>query len=132
MGGRALKLVPTRRYDRSEFEIISKELIEILSKTFKKIAMPLYYNNKLSFGDADILVQSNDKVHMREYIETTFNPGEIFHNGNCWSFDYKELQVDIITTSAEHFDSNFMYLSYNDLGNLIGRIAHGFSGEINL
>ena len=62
---------------------------------------------------------------MREYIEQTFKPNEIFHNGNCWSFDYKEFQVDIITCALEHFDSNFMYLSYNDLGNFIGRLAHG-------
>lgn len=131
MGGRALKNTVTRRYDRAEFEVISQELIDILKETFDRVTMPLFYKNKETFGDADILVTSNEFPQMREYIENTFKPNEIFHNGNCWSFDYKELQVDIITCGPEHFDSNAMYLSYNDLGNFIGRLAHGFSGEID-
>jgi len=98
----------------------------------------LFYKNKVTFGDADVLVstelkaasgdsyQTEEAFNIRNYIEETCKPNEIFHNGNCWSFDYKELQVDIITTAPEHFDSNLMYLSYNDLGNFIGRLAHGF------
>ena len=138
MGGRALKNTFTRRYERTEFDEISRELIEILSNRFSRVAMPLFYKNKQSFGDADILVSTELKFmgdgiffieeafDMRVYIQKTFNPNEIFHNGDCWSFDYKELQVDIITSKPEHFDSTLMYLSYNDLGNFIGRLAHGF------
>jgi len=89
--------------------------------------MPLFYRNKQSFGDADLIVSTEGfNYNVREYIIATFNPTEIFHNGNCYSFDYKELQVDLITLAPEHFDSNEMYLSYNDLGNFIGRIAQGF------
>jgi hypothetical protein len=101
-------------------------LIEILGKTFSRVGMPLYYRKKESFGDADVLVVANPKIKMREYITDTFKPKEIFHNGSCWSFDYKELQIDIITSSEEHYDSMYNYLCYNDLGNFIGRIAHGF------
>lgn len=126
MGGRALKNCFTRRYQRDEFDVISTELIETLNETFYKVAMPLFYRKKESFGDADILVMAMPNFNMREYLTETFHPNEIFHNGNCWSFDYKELQVDIITTPEEHFASNLMYLSYNDLGNYIGRLAHGF------
>lgn len=127
MGGLALKNTFTRRYDRAEFDTISVELITMLEKDFKRVAMPLFYKNKASFGDADILVSmENCNYNMRDYITAHFKPNEIFHNGNCWSFDYKELQIDLITVSAEHFDSNYNYLSYNDLGNYIGKIAHGF------
>lgn len=129
MGGLALKnlKIPTRRYDRAEFDVISEELLNILRKDFKRVAMPLFYKNKKSFGDADLIVSMEGfDRNVREYITETFNPNEIFHNGNCYSFDYKELQVDIITLTPEHFDSNEMYLSYNDLGNFIGRIAQGF------
>lgn len=89
--------------------------------------MPLFYKNKKTFGDADILVslEGLEGFDIRGYITNEFQPNEIFHNGNCWSFDYKELQVDLITCEPEHFDSNAMYLSYNDLGNFIGRLAHG-------
>ena len=127
MGGLALKNTFTRRYERAEFDEMSKDLLGLLSNTFKRVAMPLFYKNKPSFGDADILVSMEGfDGNMRTYIENTFLPNEIFHNGNCWSFDYKELQIDLITVSAEHFDSNYNYLSYNDLGNYIGKIAHGF------
>jgi len=60
---------------------------------------------------------------MNEYIKKTFNPNEIFHNGNVWSFDYKEIQVDFITCAPEDFDSNYHYMAFNDLGNFIGRLA---------
>lgn len=61
---------------------------------------------------------------MEEFIKTEFKPNEIFHNGNCWTFDYKEVQVDLIMSSGEHFYNHFFYMSYNDLGNFIGRLAH--------
>jgi len=126
MGGRALKNTFTRRYSKVEFETVSKELIDIIEKTFVKAATPLYYHNKETFGDIDIIV----RVHpdsmgaVRPFIEKTFKPNEIFHNGNCYSFDYKEVQVDFMCVSGEDFDSNYHYLAYNDLGNYIGRIAH--------
>ena len=128
MGGRALKGTFPRRYERQEFEDISKELTERLQLTFKRVDVPLFYKNKKTFGDADIVVsleELDDEFNMREFITTEYAPNEIFHNGNCWSFDYKELQIDIITVSGEHYDSTLMYLSYNDLGNFIGRLAHG-------
>lgn len=88
----------------------------------------MYYRNKQSFGDIDFVVAVPDdfKPTMKEVIEELFHPNEIFHNGNCWSFDYKEFQVDLITVHPIHFESNLMYLSYNDLGNFIGRLAHQF------
>lgn len=127
MGGNALKNTYTRRYDREEFDKLSHELIGMLEKDFKRVAMPLFYKNKPSFGDADILISMEGcNYNMRDYITAHFKPNEIFHNGNCWSFDYKELQIDLITVSGEDFDSNYNYLSYNDLGNYIGKLAHGF------
>ena len=127
MGGRALKNTITRRYERAEFDTISVELMDMLRPDFKRVVMPLFYKNKPSFGDADIILSMEGfNGNMRNYITDKFNPNEIFHNGNCWSFDYKELQIDLITVSAEDFDTNKMYLSYNDLGNFIGRIAQGF------
>lgn len=127
MGGRALKNTVTRRYEREEFDNISIELLDMLKSDFKRVLMPLFYTNKSSFGDADIIVSMEGfNRNMREYIDEKFAPNEVFHNGNCWSFDYKELQVDLITVAPEDFDTNAMYLSYNDLGNFIGRIAQGF------
>ena len=128
MGGRALKHTTTRRYELAEFEEIQKEIYPKLEKYFAQMGMPLYYKNKQSFGDIDIVVAipENFPYKMSDIIEKEFKPNEIFHNGNCWSFDFKELQVDLITVNPIHFESNLMYLSYNDLGNFIGRLAHQF------
>jgi hypothetical protein len=130
MGGRALKNVETRRYSREEFDTVSKKLVDTLSETFEQVDVPLFYTNKESFGDIDIII-SNEDVEgeeldgsfVREYIKVNFNPNEIFHNGNSWSFDYKEVQIDLILVDADDFDSNYHYLAYNDLGNFIGRLA---------
>jgi hypothetical protein len=124
MGGLALKNTYTRRYSNKEFEIVSKELISILEETFDRAEVPLYFSSKESFGDIDIILSMDGfNQNMKDYINETFEPNEIFHNGNAWSFDYKEIQVDLITCAPEDFDSNRHYLAYNDLGNFIGRIT---------
>lgn len=96
----------------------------ILSKTFKRYETPRFFQSKESFGDMDVILSMEGfNQNMREYIEETFKPNEIFHNGNAWSFDYKELQIDFITCAPEDYDSNHHYLAFNDLGNFMGRIA---------
>ena len=139
MGGRALKgkNTFTRRYSREEFDTVSKELIDIIEKTYAKACTPLFFNKKETFGDIDIIVSQHRSMSLtgdqvRHFIESNFNPTEIFHNGNAWSFDYKEVQVDFILVDAKDFDSNYHYLAFNDLGNFIGRLAHSFSGEIEI
>lgn len=124
MGGRALKNTYTRRYERQEFEDIKNEIFSKLEGTFDRFDIPRFFVDKETFGDIDIIVSmENYKGNMRDFITETFQPNEIFHNGNAWSFDYKELQVDFITCAGNDFDSNYHYLAFNDLGNFIGRLA---------
>jgi len=124
MGGLALKSAYTRRYERDEFETLWKEMQGILSETFYRFDIPLFYSKKESFGDIDIIISLEGfKGDMYGYIRDTFKPSEIFKNGNAYSFDYKEIQVDFILVEPEHFDSNYHYLAFNDLGNFIGRIT---------
>lgn len=131
MGGRALKVVYTRRYELEEYIKIQDELVEGLSNDFPEVAVPLYYNDKSSFGDIDIICTWPDELHptergewLRRYIEETFNPGEIFHNDKSWSFNVEEIQVDMIMSEREDYNAMYHYLSYNDLGNFMGRLAH--------
>lgn len=124
MGGRALKNTKTRRYKREEYDSLESKLLKKFNQDFDKADTPRFYHNKKSFGDMDILVSMDGfNKDIREYIETEFSPNEIFHNGNCWSFDHNELQIDLITTSRDNFDAYLNYLSFNDLGNFVGRIA---------
>jgi hypothetical protein len=52
--------------------------------------------------------------------------GEITRNGSILSFEYNELQVDLIHSTGVCYGYALDYFSWNDLGNLIGRIAHKF------
>jgi len=135
MGGLALKNTVTRRYERKEYEKAKAEIFAVLGKTFKKFDTPRHFESKESFGDIDIIVSKegldfSETQHfdgtIYEYIKDTFKPNEIFVNGNAYSFNYDELQVDIILVEAKDFDSNYHYLAFNDLGNFMGRIAQMF------
>ena len=72
----------------------------------------------------DVLL--NKKVFNKDVdlIKKLFEPNEIYNNGNVVSFDYKEFQIDFIYMSDDKFNTAFTYYSYNDLGNLMGRIAN--------
>jgi hypothetical protein len=92
----------------------------------KSVSIPSY-RNKLSFGDMDvIMVSDNIQYNFTQRIQDVFRPTEIVKNSNVYSFDYKELQIDLILTNSEIFQSSLDYYSFNDLGNLVGRIAHKF------
>jgi len=126
MGGLALKNAVTRRYQKDEFLRLKEEVFDMLDFYVERIDMPRYYNNKADFGDMDIVavIKPEYTFELKNYIQEVFKPTEIFKNSNCHSFDYKECQIDLITTSKEKFDSLLNYLNFNDLGNLLGRLAH--------
>jgi len=128
MGGNALKNTFTRRYQKDEFEALLPELQSKLLLFFKDAQPTKYYATKESFGDADFLCLIDNPEHedVMSFLKNTFAPNEIFKNGNVYSFDYKELQVDLILTPQEDWETSLVYFSYNDLHNLIGKSAHKF------
>lgn len=126
MGGRALLQagIETKRIDRDSFDNLYKELEPKLKTIFEKVKLIPFYKTKKDFGDMDILVSEftggND---IRKKLQELFNPTVIIHNGNVWSFDRDNFQIDIIKTKPKFWDTTVNYYSYNDLGNLMGRIA---------
>lgn len=136
MGGKALKNTITRRYQKDEFEKLSKEIIPKIERSFgTKASLVKSFHSKESFGDMDILLMSliKDKDFLRkisninQILKEDFGANEIFSNGNCISFDYKKLQIDLILTSFENWEIANVFYSYNDLGNLMGKIYHKFN-----
>lgn len=127
MGGNALKIVKTRRYSKEEYQHISYGFTRMLPF---EIYIPKSYGAKDSFGDLDILVHSGsyNKIigdkQMNEYIKETFNPREMYVNSNVVSFDYHEFQIDFIMVKTKYWETSKGYYEFNDLGNLIGRIAY--------
>jgi hypothetical protein len=128
VGGNALKNCKTRRYNADEYrklvgEVLTK-LIYALNCCSEVTDVPAYYS-KDSFGDMDLLLESDYlPSDWQEKVITAFQPKECFKNGNCFSFEYKEFQIDLIITPSSEYQTSLNYFAYNDLGNLIGRIAH--------
>lgn len=129
MGGNALKSCTTRRYAAYEYYALEKHAIDILKSMFPKthLAAISAYRLKESFGDMDIVVEpDNLPADWQEQVIDIFRlkPNMWFKNGNCFSFAYKQLQIDLIVTPATEYQTSLNYFAFNDLGNLVGRIAH--------
>lgn len=124
MGGNALSF-ETRRVSKVEYEIILQQLENKVLQTENAVFLPIQaYTNKKDFGDIDVLLYV-ESVHDRvRWIRDMFNPKEIYSNSNVHSFDFNGVQVDFIFPKKEDLVSSFWYFSYNDLGNLLGRIYH--------
>ena len=127
MGGNALKYTKTRRYNSLEFN----EIWDKINSKLKTIGWAgrqlVAYRNKPDFGDMDILIENDGNLgNIKETIQNTFQPNEIFKNGNVYSFNVDELQVDFIITPSIDMHAAFNFFAWNDLGNFIGKIGHKF------
>lgn len=123
MGGNALSF-ETRRVNHDEyFHLVNDIRCKLNSIGEEKhIDIPAY-RTKPDFGDIDILIVS-DRPNRKEWIQKLFEPKEIYHNSDCFSFDYYGVQVDFIFCKEENFVTSYNYFSWNDLGNICGRIFH--------
>lgn len=126
MGGNALKNTFTRRHDRDEYFVKENEVFDILIKETGVYPMRIpAYHTKESFGDMDILYTGRRALTELD-VRRIFKPNEIYKNGTVISFDYREIQVDLIYTPEESAQYANAYFSHNDLGNFIGRLAKKF------
>lgn len=127
MGGRALKEIETIRYSKEEYYAILPEIELLSKKIFKDVYITKCYRQKDSFGDIDVLCLTDDlQQDINIELFNIFKPNQVYKNTNCWSFDYKKIQIDFILTEPENWETSKIYYSYNDVGNLIGKIAHCF------
>lgn len=123
MGGKLLEKHGARRYAKNEYtSLVSRILGELsnLLPTFIFKEIPSYHS-KESFGDADILTTPLTPAMYRDIMQTL--KVEHYHkNGNVLSMLVEQLQVDLISVPDSDFDSALHYYSYNDLGNLLGKL----------
>lgn len=147
MGGNALQ-VKTQRLSAEKYHELVPQIVGAIREIFSARAEVIpSFRTKDSFGDLDIIVEKEKVVltpeqaeeakvesiyhQLQEVVSSIFNAREISINGGVLSFDFREsetdevgFQVDLILTPAEIMDASLNYFSYNDLGNLIGRVAH--------
>ncbi len=131
MGGNALKNCYTRRYNSDEYHPLKAHIttkLITLNKFVSQTRTILAYRNKESFGDMDILYCTfdNNPLSIDDVLHVFPETKEIIRNNDTISFEYNELQIDLIHSKIESFDYAYSYFAWNDLGNLIGRIAHKF------
>lgn len=124
MGGNAIK--NARRIDYDEMCVMKTSIQHKLYTIDNDIRwyMPSFYRTKETFGDIDMLI-SYESDNWKEDILKEFRPSQHSSNGNCLSIDYDGVQVDFIyyKTFNELVAAN-NYFSWNDLGNLLGRVAN--------
>jgi hypothetical protein len=98
----------------------------------RKAVIPAY-KGKPDFGDMDILF--SNKGYDPFGIAALLDAVEIVRNGDVTSIGVKireevpyldgnVFQIDLIKVPEESFDFALSYFSFNDMGNLLGRIGH--------
>lgn len=144
MGGNATKHFGTQRVNKQQFEqccnmlnnMLQQYVIEQNLQTKEKFCVIESYHDKQDFGDIDFL-STIDRQIFEKLVEKTENinivaKAEQFSYAIEFKLASDELvfvQVDYIKSNLEDFDFYKNFFAFNDLGNLIGRIAAqaGFS-----
>ena len=142
MGGKATEQYQTKRMSQEVYEKITN-YFNNYQEEGELFAIPFSYKDKDTHGDVDllttmdleklfekILLDPNLEVN-QEYLRNIKNNGVNPHinhlpirltiEGNKTDW----FQLDVIRAKPEDFECTFRYYCYNDLGNMIGRIAYG-------
>jgi hypothetical protein len=133
MGGNALSeetiRLPASRYREVENRTLGRIRDMLPGVRAEAIAA---YTDKPDFGDMDILVAEHadfEPIALSQKLAAK----EIVRNGEVTSFGLPVtegvFQVDLISVPAASFDFAMRYFSFNDLGNLLGRVAHKFGAK---
>lgn len=137
MGGKAIKNAYVRRYEKQEYFELCAKLLPKLKELFQtEVELVESFRDKKSFGDADVLVLGRFDHSKIVSVLRNLEPNEIFKNGHVYSFDYAELQIDLIFTKSEEWESSKLFFKWGDTGNIVGKIYHrlgckyGYSGLI--
>jgi hypothetical protein len=124
MGGNAIK--SANRINKQQYDVAVDKLESILNgNSIMNAIIPAYFN-KETFGDIDVVIVEPLTVNQ---VKELFGATEIVKNSNVISFGFNveglpTIQVDLIYQSEQTFEFAVAYFSFNDLGNLMGRIFH--------
>lgn len=133
MGGKAIKKVICNRLSKEKYLTISSQILQLLQNTSIQAILPRIIPEKDSFGDIDILIDSQTN-NLRNWIIEHYQPIEIVHNPNSFSFTYWDqeivdkrtyYQIDFIL--VENIYSAQFFFSYGDIGVIIGKFM-GYHG----
>jgi hypothetical protein len=130
MGG---KLYNLGRIGREKYLSIEQDISTYLTQKVgaENYRIPRCYAQKADFGDLDILLAADSlPQNWRDFqveIVKELEIDEYKSVGNIFSVMYRGFQVDFFCADAENLEIMYHYLSFNDLGNLLGKIFHRFN-----
>lgn len=127
MGGLALARAGVKRKNARDYLSVVTSILSILRILFPNVQSEVIqaYRNKPTFGDADILIESDNlPPDWVQQVCLRCSPRDLHSNGGVISIEHMDMQVDLITMKSENFAFAQVYFAYNDLGNLMGRVAH--------
>lgn len=128
MGGNALQ-VPSVRLSAADYHTLENRIVQQLRQAFphRRIESVLAYAEKADFGDMDLLIEGGADYNPL-FIAQTLQANEVVRNGDVTSIgialEAGVFQLDLIETPSASFDFASRYFGFNDMGNLLGRIAH--------
>ena len=125
MGGKLFDLprMPRAEYLEREAEV-RRYLDGVIPGAYR---IPRFYGDKADFGDMDVLVASRpDWDQLRERFVADLGITGVKSVGHVYSTAYRGLQTDFFTVPAEYLDTQYDFMSFNDVGNFIGRICRRF------
>lgn len=123
MGGNAIE--NTRRLLADQYRELEAEVVEKLGTIYPELHPLPYYRQKPDFGDLDIVVPKPklERKDFEAFLKELGSRQAVYNSDNI-SFEYQDFQVDLIFVEPEQVQSAIFYYAYNDLNNLVGRIAH--------
>jgi len=74
----------------------------------------------------DVLVEKTDDfpVNWQQMVADEFKPNDMYRNSDVLSFDVEQLQVDLLLTPTDEYETSRNYFSWNDTSNFVGRVSH--------
>lgn len=134
MGGHALSL-PSIRLPAASYHALEASVLARLKAAYpeKRIEAIFAYAEKRDFGDMDILIDDADGYDARA-VAALLGACEVVENGDVTSIGVRlpegVFQIDLLQTPTACFDFAARYFGFNDLGNLLGRVARRFGAKL--
>lgn len=121
MGGNIWKDLSVR-LSLEDYLKVEEEIISLLKSLQPDIIVRriAFIRDKKDFGDLDLIV-SNVTIDLLNQLQQL---GYLVNNnGNVLSFLYNSFQIDLIKVPKPLVDYSVNYFSWNDAGNLLGRMS---------
>jgi hypothetical protein len=123
------KLFDLPRMPRAEYLAREAEIRAYLDRVMPgAYRIPRYHDAKADFGDMDVIVAtSEDWGERRQQIAADLGITQVKIVGHVFSTVYRGLQTDFFAVPARRLDSMHAFMSFNDVGNIIGRMCRRFN-----